>query len=120
MSILIGRHCCVKTLRFVRRATARSYDIASGSLWSERRRNSPLPAPRMLQEVNELAGSLKSPVESTCRLIQIFVHNRGKQRFETLPILFSANRVLAEIHAHRELVGHFGIVARHVAPDRGR
>src|SRR5690348_9698007 len=68
----------------------------------------------MLREVDELAGELKCPVESTGRTIHVELHRQIEKVLHTFLIDSLALRVLCEEQTERKRVGHLRVVHLHV------
>src|SRR6476661_2854148 len=68
----------------------------------------------MLREIDELAGELKRPVESTRRTIHIELHSQIEKMFQASLIDLFASGILREKQTERKGVSHLRVVHFHV------
>src|ERR1051325_3174131 len=68
----------------------------------------------MLYEIDELAGELKCPVESTRRMIHVELNRELKKMLQPSVIDLFASRILREKQTERKRVRHLRVVHFHI------
>src|SRR5689334_13613296 len=88
---------------------------AQGPFCTDRENDSALFPSRVQQEIDELAGSLERPIESSRGPVEVLILNRSEEHSDAIAVNLLASFVRLEEYSHREFVRHFGVVPRHVA-----